>query len=332
MKNTWKTLIFTLMAVLAFVSSANAQTAPTRTTLSAAMAAGARQMVVTSATGFTASSGAQQYFVLVENDLRQVLTVSSTTIGLGPSKSAAVGHVSGATVVFGLPGNWTTGTAGTGAGSTGLFVPSVATGACSRANQQYLPLFVPNLLNNMGTLDCLGGNWTLGTLPDAPGQLALIKNCTVPIGSVAYGSFGTSTTASTTGELTGSFYVPYTMWATGITQLNGSAVDGASKKIVILHDESGNLLANSATAGTTATGNDAFQAIAFTAAQFVVGPAYYFMGVQDDTADVNGIRTVAASTFNGLVASSVTSVFGTVGAITVPTTFTADTAPIGCLY
>lgn len=336
MKNTlFKTLILAF-AVMLFVTGfgldAFAQTAPTRTTLSTAMPAGARSMVVASATGFTASTNTAQYFVLIENDYRQVLTVSGTAIGLGPSKAAGVGHVSGATVIFGITGNWLTGTTGSASGSTGVFPPSVATGSCARANQQYLPMFVPNLLNNLGTLDCLGGNWTLGTLPDSPGQLALIKACTVPIGSVAYGSFGTSTTASTTGQLMANLFVPYTMWATGITQLNGSAVDGASKKIVILYDELGNLLANSATAGTTATGNDAFQAIPFTAAQFIVGPANYFIGLQDDTADVNGLRTVAVSTFNNVLGSSITSVFGTVAAVTPPTTFTQDTAPIACAY
>lgn len=332
---TLKLFFIVALAICLMPSLLEAQTAPTRTTLSAAMAAGARQMVVTSASGFTASSGSQQYFVLIENDLRQVLSVSSTTIGLGPSRGASVGHVSGSTVIFGTPGNWLTGTAGATAGSTGVFPPSLPTGSCSRGNQQYLPMFVPASSTGTvgGTIDCLGGEWVVGTLPDAGGlQPALLKYCTVPIGSVAYGSFGTSTTTSATVEYTANIFVPRTMYVTGFTNLNGSAVDTNSKKIFILKDTAGKILANTATAGTAATGNDAFQAIAFTSAVYAVGPAWHFVGLQDDTADTNGIRTIAASTFNGVLASGPTSVFGTIAELAIPTTFTADVGPIGCLY
>ncbi len=335
MKNIMKTLIVSILA-LALAPEVFAQSAPTKTTLSVAMAAGARQMTVSSATGFSASTASQQYFVLIENDLRQVLAVNSTVISLGPAKGAGVGHVASSTVIFGTPGVWSTGTAGVGSGSVGNFVPSTPTGACTRSNNQYLPLFYAGTTavpNSGATIDCLGGKWVAGTLPDAPGlQLALAKVCTVPIGNVAYGSFGTSTTPSTTGELTASIFVPQTMLATGITNLNGSAVDTGSKKIVILHDATGNLIATSAVAGTAATGSDAFQAIPFTATALITGPAYYFVGLQDDTADANGVRTIATATFNNVIASQLTSVFGTVGSITVPTTFTADQGPIACIY
>lgn len=338
MKNILKThLIVALVLALLPASEIFAQSAPTRTTLAAAMAAGARSMTVTSATGFSANTGTAQSYVLIENDLRTVLSVSSTTIGLGPARNNGVGHVNASTVIFGTAGNWSNGTAGAGQGSTGVFLQSVPTGSCTRSNSQYLPVFIisgsGSTAGVSGTADCLGGKWILGTLPDQAGlQPALYKVCTVPIGSVAYGSFGTSTTTSTTVEYTANIFVPQTFLATGFTNLNGSAVDTASKKIFTLHDATGNLLANTATAGTLATGNDAFQAIAFTSATLVVGPAWYFVGLQDDTADVNGIRTIAASTFNGVLTSGPTSVFGTVGSITAPTTFTADVGPIGCLY
>ena len=324
-------LLISILVVFAWTASALGQSRVTRTTLSSAMAAGSTTMVVASATGFATTTNGVNNYVLIERDLRRVTGVSGTTITLAQAGGVLVGHPSGATVLFGPTGNWQPATGG----STGVFLQSVPTGTCSRANQAYLPSFVVSSAQPFvsGTADCLNGRWVLGTLPDAGApQPALLKACSVPIGSVAYGSFGTDTTASTTMEYTINFFVPSTMLATGITNLNGSAVDGASKKIVMLHDMAGNLIANSATAGTAATGNDAFQAIPFTAATYVIGPAWYFMGLQDDTADVAGIRTVASNTFNGVIAGGLTSVFGTVAGITPPTTFTTAQGMIGCLY
>lgn len=332
-----------------------AQSSPTRTTLSAAMTApgsgttnsSASTMTVASATGITASTGSLQQFCLVDFELMQVRAVSGTTITVARGRQGiGAAHISGATVICGYTAtfNGATGTISTTVGSPavgasvtgGTFVSVLPTGSCTRASNGILPVFyVPSQANLLGaTVDCLGGKWMAGNLPDQPTNALVVTGpCSVPVGSVAYGSFGTSTTTSTTGEFTISVFVPNTIFATGITNLNGSAVDGASKKIFILRDEKGNLIANTATAGTTATGNDAFQAIAFTATRLLMGPATYFIGLQDDTADVNGVRTVAASTFKNVAASSITSVFGTVAAaVTVPTTFTADTGPVACIY
>ncbi len=315
------------------------------TTTSAAQSAGPTNkfLTVSSATGITAStsggfnvntgSGGEQY-CLVDRELEKVVSISSTTLTVirASASTLATGHVSGARVICGPGGgNWNQ------AGSFGVFMTgngAPPSGSCTRSKSTFLPIF--QLANPVATgfeYDCLGGRWVQGTIPDGSAvQPALIKVCTVPIGSVAYGSFGTSTTASATVEYTANVFVPQTMLATGITNLNGSAVDTGSKKIVILHDMAGNLIANSATAGTAATGNDAFQAIPFTATLLVTGPAWYFVGLQDDTADANGIRTIATATFNNVIAAGPTSVFGTVGSITAPTTFTADVGPIACLY
>lgn len=318
-------LILSVLAVPAF-----AQTQPTKTTLASAMPAGSATLVVSSATGFATTVNGVNAYVLVEKDLRRVTGVSGTTITTSLPSGVPVAHPSGATVIFGISGNWNA-NSGT---SNGVFLQSLPTGTCTRAGQTYLPAFVVVAANAAvaNTVDCLNGRWIAGTLVDAPGSTPLSTVCTVPVGSVAYGSFGTSTTTSTTGEFTASIWVPTTTIFTGFTNLNGSAVDTGSKKIFILRDAGGNVLANTAVAGTASTGNDAFQAIAFTATRIVLGPALYAIGLQDDTADVNGVRTIAASTFNNVVASSITSVFGTVAAVTLPTTFTADTGPIGCLY
>jgi hypothetical protein len=351
-----KTLLLTVALALVIAPPSFGQSQPVRTTLSAAMVSpnncqGATcVLTVSSATGIVASSASVgQVDCLVDQELMRLRSISSTTLTIQRNiQGFGSAHASGATIICGVVGtfNPATGTISSqvgspavGAGVTGAtFVGSLPTGSCTRSNNVILPVFFVTA-GPVGaggsygySIDCDGGKWVAGTLPDSPGQPYLIGACTVPIGSVAYGSFGTSITASTTSEYTASIFVPYTMWVTGITQLNGSAVDTGSKKIVILKDSGGNLMSNSAVAGTAATGNDAFQAIAFTAARFVVGPAYYVVALQDDTADANGLRMVAASTFNNLVAGVTTSVFGTVAATTVPTTFTADQGPIACLY
>lgn len=329
--------ILALVAVLmAVVPAAFGQSQPTFTTLSAAVTdARATRLTVTSATGFVASNQATglDYGMFVDNEFMRITGVSGTTITVqrGQGSTVATPHASGADVIVGQYGSQLQSATQTG----GPFIQSPLSGSCTRTSAQILPLVQtrPNALGGQAMYDCIGGTWVKQTLLSDISQPSLLKACSVPIGSVAYGSFGTSTTTGTTSEYTVNVFVPYTFIATGITNLNGSAVDGASKKIFILRTSDGKLIANTATAGTLATGNDAFQAIAFTATKIVTGPAYYLMGLQDDTADVNGIRTVAASTFNGIVGSAITSVFGTVAAsVTAPTTFTADVAPIACLY
>ena len=330
---TLTTLILAAVMIVAAVPSF-AQTLPTSTTLSAALASGTNSTLVTltSLTGISASTNSVQTFIMVDREIMRVRTLpaSGTTITVVRAiNGPAVGHASGARVTYG-PGGGTWNTAGS---SNGVFLTSGfrPSGTCTRAQNQFLPLYAVD--EPPRAYDCNGGVWVGGNLPDMPpNAITLVGPCTVPIGSVAYGSFGTSITASTTVEYTASIFVPYSFVSTGFTNLNGSAVDTASKKVFVLRDAAGAVLANTLLAGTLATGNDAFQAIAWTAPRLIVGPARYFVGLQDDTADANGIRTIAASTFNGVVAVGNASVFGTVPVETMPSTFTADVGPIGCLY
>lgn len=325
--------ILSLAAVLMALSvGAFAQTATPFTTLSAAIAdERTPRLTVTSATGFVASTGNLDYGIFIDNEFMRITAVSGTiiTVNRAQARTSATAHKSGAYVFYGQYGSQPApGTTG------GPFIQSPAQGSCTRTAYTYMPMIQINAsaLGGQAMYDCVGGTWSKQTLPSDVYQPSLYKACTVPIGSVAYGSFGTSTTASTTSQYNATVFVPNTFIATGITNLNGSAVDTASKKIFILHSAAGNVIGNSAVAGTAATGNDAFQAIAFTTPLIVTGPATYFIGLQDDTADVNGIRTIATATFNGLPAGVTTSVFGTVSAITVPSTFTADQGPVACIY
>lgn len=335
---TFKALLLSVVLVMALAVSSEAQTAVTRTTLSAAVSAGAanNQVVVASATGISASTASTQNYILVDRELMLVAAVNSTTLTVRRAQAGtnAAAHKSGNNVFYGQGG----GTFNVNTGNTsGVFLggnQQSPSGACTRTNQQYLPVIgIMTGYNNGFAYDCLGGQWVQGTLPDQPAAPPLILACNVPIGSVAYGSMGTSATTANNVLYTASIYLPQTVFATGISNLNGAAVDAASKKVVILYDSSGNLIANSATAGTLAVGNDAFQQIPFTATKVLVGPARYFVALQDDTADVNGVRMVAASTFNNVITTNPASTFGTVAAtITAPTTFTADVGPIACIY
>ncbi len=324
MKNKTFKMLSAVFVVLALAVSGFAQTQPTKTTLSQAMLAGQNSMIVASVTG------AANNWALVGKDLRRVTNVSGTTLTVVQQQGTPSAHPSGANVIYGVLGTWSTnGTA------SGTFLNTYPIGSCTRSSTGVLPKFVipENNLSAPGSVDCLNGAWVRGTLLDDPIAPGLYKVCTVPIGTPAYGSMGTDTTTSTTVEYTAGIFVPYTFISTGFTNLNGSAVNTGSKKIFILKDPGGVPIANTLAAGTAATGNDAFQAIAWTTStKIVVGPAYYGVGLQDDTADVAGIRTVAASTYNGLVGSGPTSVFGTIATLAFPTTFTADVAPIGCLY
>lgn len=334
MKNL-KVFLIAVLLVLSLSSQSYAQTAVTRTTLSSAVSAGAavNQVIVASATGISASTASTQNYILVDKELMLVAAVSSTTLTVrrAQSGSAAVGHISGAQVVYGPGGGFSPNTGNV----YGVFMGGsqmLPTGSCTRTSQPYLPVFaITGNITNSATFDCLGGKWVSGTLPDSPDATPITLACNVPIGSVAYGSFGTNTTDAIQEWLT-SIWVPKTAWVTGIKVLCGATCT-TDNILGILRDSTGNKIANAATAGVLLATADSFQTQAFTAAQFVVGPAKYYIGVQGNGTTAGSLRTLAASTFNDVAAGSVTATFGTVAAsVTVPTTFTATKGPVSCLY
>jgi len=149
---------------------------------------------------------------------------------------------------------------------------------------------------------------------------------TVPIGSVAYGSFGNATTYISGQVFLMNIFVPFDMTVTNINVLNGGTV-GTNACIVVLYNSAGTVLRTSALAGATTAGANAFQTYALTSSIAVQGPGRYFVGIQCNGATDN-VRTVAASTFAGLVTQSNAGVFATIPAITPPTTFTANVGPI----
>lgn len=179
-------------------------------------------------------------------------------------------------------------------------------------------------------LSPVAGGTTALTLASGLVSTGRFRYLTVPVGGAAYASTGTDTTLVAGTIYWADIVVPRNFTATGIGILNGGTV-GTDKGLVGLYSTTGTLLANSATAGATTTGANAFQQYAFTSTYACVGPARFWLAYQQNGTTAT-IRTVAASTFADVLTKSGTGAFGTLTALTVPTTFTADVGPIAYLY
>jgi hypothetical protein len=176
-------------------------------------------------------------------------------------------------------------------------------------------------------------------------QGAQLRITNVPIGSVAYGSCGSSTTNIIQLWVT-DILVPYNRTVSNIAFLQGSG-SVTDNWVGVIYDSFGNIVASTALAGQAQSGADTWQvqpiALAYTptgttagtftsaAASSVqlYGPQQYFVGIQINNTSANAIRLLAASTFYGVCAGSVTAgTFGTIPATITPiTTFTATKGP-----
>lgn len=146
---------------------------------------------------------------------------------------------------------------------------------------------------------------------------------------------GTDTTPADGTQYVTSLFIPCNMTLTGISYLIGS-VGGTNKVYAVLYDSTGAVLANSSLTGGGATVGTAAnrQTLAFTSTYAAKGPGTFFVGVS-----INGntarIRTIPAFTSGGLFGNTISQTQGTspvVAAITAPTGFTADQAPIIFAY
>lgn len=115
---------------------------------------------------------------------------------------------------------------------------------------------------------------------------------------------------------------------TGVSILMGGA-GGTDNVIVGLYNSAGVLVASSALAGTLAGAASAWQQVPFTA-QYKIVASIYYVALQ-----TNG-TTAHPATYNApafpLATGSQTGAFGTMAAITPPTTYTANVGPIAQLY
>jgi len=120
--------------------------------------------------------------------------------------------------------------------------------------------------------------------------------------------------------------------ATGIVVLNGGTV-GTDSLIVALYDFAGNLIANSALAGTLSAGASLYQSIAFVTPVELSGNRSYFLAVQQNGTTALFQKYVTGQVPTNYQAGSQTGVFGTLpNPLTLPNTFTTAKGPIGGIY
>jgi hypothetical protein len=124
---------------------------------------------------------------------------------------------------------------------------------------------------------------------------------------------------------------------TGIAIEFDTGVVATTKYIVILYDNNGRVVANSTTAGGGTLGSatiNEWQEIPFTAQVQVNQVGTYWIGVQADDAGTTQLAVYANAVNDPrrVGAGTVSSTFGTVAAITVPTGATATRGPYAYLY
>jgi len=143
---------------------------------------------------------------------------------------------------------------------------------------------------------------------------------------------GTNVTPVAGTRYTCTIFVPHSLIMTGIGYLIGT-VGGTDKAIAELHDADGKLLANSDLAGVTVGTAATFQELPFTAPVEIAGPCWYHLSITMNGTTAR-LRTIATAIGTSQTANtkSATGTFGTVGDLTVPTTFTADVGPIAYTY
>jgi len=138
---------------------------------------------------------------------------------------------------------------------------------------------------------------------------------------------GTDTAGVATQIWVGELRIGSNTLLTGLSYLIGS-VGGTDKAIAILYDSAGNVLANSALAGTTVGTTATMQRLPFVTA-YAAGPGLYYVGISTNGTTAK-LRTQAFGDTNAGVITGQT--FGTLAAITPPSTFTASQAPVVMTY
>ena len=173
-----------------------------------------------------------------------------------------------------------------------------------------------------GALTPIGGVVAAGSFAAAP---RLVHSGGLP---ARVSTDGTDSTPSATETYIAEVYVPCNMSVTGVATMNGT-VAGTDNLVVALYNSSGVVVANSALAGTAASGVDSYQRVAFTAPYAAVGPATYYVSTS-----YNGTTTRFNTHVLGNFGASkaIAQTFGTLATITPPTTFTTGVGPIASLY
>lgn len=306
------------LALLALAISAQAQVILTPTTLSAAVTSASIQtIVVASATpnASTLDNFAIGTGVIIDNEYMTVKSISSTTIGVirGQSGTRSSTHASSALVWSARPNFLITKT-------------TDPQGSCTRTNDLVEP--VVNALTGNIT-DCLGGRRVTGAIAQWPPARVMAPD---PGGTLYTGINTNGTAVGATTLYCSELRMPVNKLLTGLEVLNGTTVT-ANARYVILYDSQGNALANSALAGQASVTASVYEQYPFTTKFFAVGPAQYFACLQDNAVGSTTVRMAVTGQADQLLTKGQTSAtFGTVPALTVPTTFTTAVGPFMAAY
>lgn len=186
-----------------------------------------------------------------------------------------------------------------------------------------------------GTIDSLSLGGTLAvtgatTLTGGLVGTGLTRVATRPGNITA--TTGTDVAPSAAGdEYLAELVIQYNRTLTGAAILNGPTV-GTDKWIFALWDSSGALVANTALAGTTTSGADTWQQIAF-ASTYAALPGRYFLGVQSNGTTDNFHAIAGLNLASTQLATTDQGSFGTVSDLAaVPSTFTVNVGPIMYVY
>ncbi len=326
--------LFNIIGIAVLLSvSAFAQLTTTSTTLSSAIVANTTtQWCIASSTGVSATSiSAAGTYLFVDKEAAQVTSAGSSTTCWNVKRgqlgtSASYAHANAATVWV---GNVATGTGDTSRPfSGGVLTANVPSGTCTASAQYSLPVIIVAGTNSplAGALArCISGIWQIGT------SQPNVQPYT------AFPTLSDATVGATTTQVAGTIwfsqlFIPANATLTGACVLNGATV-GTDKYIVALYDAAGNVLANSATAGTTTASASLYQCIAFASTVSVTGPASYFAAIQTNGTTDNFFTYKTGGAPLKYGTQSQTGVFGTVAAMTTPTTtFTTAKGPLMIVY
>lgn len=170
MKTMKITLAF-VMAILAAVLPANAQTTTTSTTLSSAVGdSTTRTFNIASATGWSSSTSSAQYFYWVDGEQGRVVTVSGTTVTVDRQVNPRR-HASGATIYFGQSATLNQ---STNAYSNGVFFNGLdPLGPCTGSANSYLPV-INTATASVWNCDSVTGRWNMtysGAVPTSMNQI-----------------------------------------------------------------------------------------------------------------------------------------------------------------
>lgn len=339
----FKSFALGVVAMLAlFMASAFGQSAPVRTTLSAAMttiAAGQTSTIsLTSETGMTASTVQAQTFLLIDTELMKINTFPTTTTatvsrGFGGTRVSA--HLNGAEVIYGLTANFS-GATGIVGGNTGAVFMGGAqhpVGSCVRNQQQTLPVINPSPGPDQGFYNCLGGFWVQQTMLDEGIGGPDPRICNIKQSGIALVSMGVDTIPGTAGNLYYStFFNPTTKKVSNLWPLWGVTVGSATGFVAAIYEwntvTSGALLFNTTTAGTASGTASTFQSIAVGTSGYLTGPASYMFALQG-AGTTDGLRMLVgnAESFSTLRAGT----FGTLPAsVAAATGYVSTTAAVAC--